>query len=72
MALPGPPALPRLLAIELGVGALAVGLPLHVDALVAAGTGLVAAALAVTVLLLAAAIRVGLAGQATGSRSAGA
>ena len=68
----GRAALPRLLAIELGVGALAVGLPLHVDALVAAGTGLVAAALAVTVLLLAAAIRVGLAGQATGTRAAGA
>jgi nitrite reductase (NO-forming) len=56
-------ALPRLLAIELGVAALAVGLPLHLEAAVAGGMGLVAAGLAVTIALAAAAIRVGLAGR---------
>ncbi len=65
-------ALTRLLAIELGVAALAVGLPLHVDALVGAGVLLVATGLAVTVALLAAAVRVGLAGQTRGTTAAGA
>jgi hypothetical protein len=54
----------RLVTIDLGVAALVVGLPTHVDSLVALGTLLVAIGFGLTAVLMAAAIAVGLSREA--------
>jgi len=59
-ALLGRFATPRLVVTNVGVAVLAVGLPLHLEALVTAGVALLATGLGLSAILLASAMRIGI------------